>query len=450
MKIEKSINPKARRKLIYDWQILVRPSNYTIPETIAERKSFDIWAPKIAIDSIECFFNDKAKEALKDFSDTLYQCNEIREIASYNLIYKTVISFAEQNVIDQVKHQVTTQPLKDIENIINTIKSKCGQYHFVRVLDGLSLVGIERVPLGEVEIFIFSKSHENDMQEYRDANNENGFYDNIITPFVKSHLLNKVCIKATAYGDADIAEEIANRKLKQAINVIRFIFCIYGYNRVHERLIKINLLSESFNVSERNLKINRDNKIITLTGDSRKALQSFDIDLTLLNELREFYFYDAWIDFIAREKKTEIEESILTSIYWIGEAQNDYIPESAFIKYWTALETFFSISDEHREVNNIVEQLARGISCLLALGGYQFVKVDDIGETYKRVKSLYIKRSKIIHRGIYAHINPIDLGEICKYSVWCTLTCIGLRSIGYRMLDQIKHETNRLFVLRRR
>lgn len=237
--------------------------------------------------------------------------------------------------------------------------------------------------------------------------------------------------------------------MKQAINVIRFIFCVYGYSRVYDRLIKINLLSESFNTSERNLRVNQDNSIITLSGNSRKPLQIFDVDLKLLNELREYYFFDDWTGFISSENKTEIEEAILTSMYWTGEAQNDYIHESAFVKYWTALETFFSISDKHGD-EAITEQLAKGISCLLALGGYKFIKVDEIHVIYKRVKKLYKKRNKLIHRGIYEDIANEDLGEICKYAVWCALTCIGLRSNGYTTLGQIRQQTNRLFNLRNR
>jgi hypothetical protein len=59
------------------------------------------------------------------------------------------------------------------------------------------------------------------------------------------------------------------------------------------------------------------------------------------------------------DKKSELDENILTSIYWIGEAQNDFLRESAFIKCWTALETIFSVNG-----NGINEALARGIPIL--------------------------------------------------------------------------------------
>lgn len=449
MNIQKYLDPKSRRKLLHDWGILVKSSNYLVLESIAEYKGLDnIWAPKIKIDERECFFNETAKDALKDFVDTLFHIQHIHKIASYNLIYQTAISCIEQNVINQIKHQKTAQPLKDIETVINGINSECSHHEFVRLIDGITLVGLERVPLGDAEIFVFRETHEDDTQKYRENNNTNGFYDNVVAPFIRNNLLNKVCIKTKAYGDAEIAEEKAEKIMKQVINMIRFMFCIIGYSRAHERLIKVNLLSESFNVYEKNFKINLDTKRITLTGDTRKALQKFEIDPELLNNLKEFYFFDDWVSILLDEAKTELEEAFLTSVYWIGEAQNDYISESAFIKYWIALETFISIDNEHNENDGITEQLARGISCLLALGGYQFINVDEIEKTYKHVKRLYNKRSKIIHRGFYEDLSPIDLVEVCKYAVWCALTCIGLRSRGYKTLAEIKRETDRLHNLR--
>ena len=449
MTIKKYLDPKSRRKLLHDWEILAKPSNYLVPESIAEYMSLgNIWAPKIKIDEMECFFNETAKVALKDFAGTLFHIQHIHKIASYNLIYQQSILIIEQNIINQIRHHKTAQPLKDIEKVINAIKSECGHHEFVRLLDSITLVGLERMPLGDVEIFVFRETNEIGLQKYRENNNTNGFYDDVVAPFIRNNLLNKVCIRTKAYGDAAIAEEIAEKTMKQAINLIRFMFCILGYSRAHERLIKINLLSESFNVYEKNFHINLDKKRITLTGDTRKALQKFEINPELLNNLREHYFYDDWMSILLRKNKTELEEAFLTSVYWIGEAQNDYISESAFIKYWTALEAFFSIDNGHNENEGITEQLARGVSCLLALGGYQFINADEIEKTYKHVKKLYKKRSKIIHRGFYENLSSIDLVEVCKYAVWCALTCMGLRSRGYKTLAEIKRETNRLHKLR--
>lgn len=84
---------------------------------------------------------------------------------------------------------------------------------------------------------------------------------------------------------------------------------------------------------------------------------------------------------------------------------------------------------------------------LLALGGYRFIEINDVEKIFKAVKRLYNKRGRIVHRGIYGNVTPLELSEICKYAVSCVLTCIGLRTQGYETLKQIKDETNRLYNL---
>ena len=154
--------------------------------------------------------------------------------------------------------------------------------------------------------------------------------------------------------------------------------------------------------------------------------------------MKKYYFFDDLVLMLSKNAKTELEEAILTSIHWIGEAQNDFNHTDAFVKYWIAIETFFSISNE-----DITDSLAKGISTLLTAGGYRFVKINEATKIYKRTKNLYIKRNKIIHRGIYEDISPTELSEICKYAVWCVLTCLGFRSSGCKTLKQIKNEVNR-------
>ncbi|HLG30783.1 MAG TPA: hypothetical protein VI387_11280, partial [Candidatus Brocadiales bacterium] len=151
---------------------------------------------------------------------------------------------------------------------------------------------------------------------------------------------------------------------------------------------------------------------------------------------------DGLLFILTKENKTELEEAILTSIFWIGEAQNDYIYESAFIKYWTALETLITLRNE-----GITKDLAKSIPILLAFGGYKVIEIGEIEEVSKSVVKLYDKRSDIIHRGIYGDVSPVELTEVCKYAVWCVLTCLGLRSSNYETLEQIKNETDRLYNL---
>lgn len=443
----KFLDQKSIRKLGYLWNKLVNPNNFLIPETIDDHIQLGgFFAPKIKIDSTECYFNEKSKNDLEGLVNTLYEIETIRSIVSYDTVYKTAISFIESAVHKLLKHSIKPNSEKDIQNIILMLIRKKLSYQLLRIVEGVELKGIESLVLGNIEIFVFSEKHEIEMQSYRENNNLNSFFDVTVIPFIKEHLLNRVCIKITAVGDDTKSEEIATKQINQAINILRFMICIVANGKFLNNAIKISLLAESYNASENTIKVNLTNKELSLNyGKSRSPLQKFLIDPRLVDELRERCFFNDWITVLSKNNKTELEEAILTAIYWIGEAQNDFDYESAFIKYWIALETLFTISKE-----NITESLSKGIAVLLAFGGYRFIETSEVETMLKTVERLYDKRSKVVHRGIYEAVSPMELAEVCKYAVWSILTCFGLMSSGYETLEQTKNETNRLYDLSKR
>lgn len=323
------------------------------------------------------------------------------------------------------------------------IKQGQTSYRFFRIVDGIELKDLDAVAFCDVKLFVFSEKHMSEINKYCKSTNLNGFYDKSVDPFIKKYFINKICISSIGKGDEIKAEETTMKTINQVINFFRFIICIFAYERIYENRVKVNLLAESYNVSENTFTININDKKITLSlGRGRQSFQKLPINSELLNNLRECYFFDDWSFICSKQNKTELEEAILTAIYWIGEAQNDFTYESAFIKYWIALETLFSISKKE-----VTESLARGIAILSAFGGYEFIKISDVKKIFKDTEKLYDKRSEIIHRGFYGKVTPLELSEICKYAIWCVLTCFGLRTQGYETLKQIQEETNRLYKL---
>ncbi|MEW6739944.1 MAG: hypothetical protein ACOYU2_06290 [Nitrospirota bacterium] len=460
-------NQKTFRKLTHFWPTLTNPKNYVIPETIEEFKQLGgIFAPKIKINSRDYYFNEKTKAVLDDFVNTIGKIREIEDTISYRTAYKTTIDFIESAIYDQLKHSNKLNSEKDIKKILQTIiHHRQTRYQFFRIVEGIELKELDSVAFGDVKLFVFSENHMNEINKYRKSNNLNGFYDRSIEPFIKKHFVNKTCISTIANGDEIKAEEIGKKKINQVINLLRFIICIFAYERIYENRVKVNLLAESYNISENTLSINVDKKIISLHyGSSRKPVQKLPLDPQMINELKECCFFDDWIHIFSKPDKTELEKAILTAIYWIGEAQNDYIFESAYIKFWTALETLFSIPDTDNmksikcprcktpietitDKKGITKALSKGVAILLAFGGYRLIEINDVKKILKAVEKLYDKRSDVIHRGIYGDMKPSELAEICKYAVWCVLTCLGLRTQGYGTLKQIKDETNRLYNL---
>ena len=433
---------KLIRKLKHLWPSLVNPRNFLIPETIEEHKQFGIFAPRIKLEPYgECFFSEKSKLCLRDFTDTIYRIPQIANSISYNHVYQTSKSFIERAVSERVNHSTKVDSEKDIVNLLLSLINSRTPFQFYRVVEGIKLQGIESLMIGDVELFVYTEAREMELKAYREHNEERRFFDEYIIPFVKKHFLNRVCMRAVAVGDKIKAEEIAVNKIKESLNVLRFTICMLRPETIYDNRLKINLLAESYDVSENTMDVNLAENIISISfGKTRKPFDSLPIDIQLLEELRKNCFFEDLLAMLKSDKKSELDENILTSIYWIGEAQNDFLRESAFIKCWTALETIFSASED-----GVTEALARGIPILLAFGGYRFIRIDNVEEVHKNVKRLYRKRSKVIHRGVYEAVSPIELVEVCKYAVWSVLTCLGLRTKGYEKLEQIRMETDRLF-----
>lgn len=437
-------NKKVIRGLSHSWSSLVNPKNYVIPETVEEFKQIGgIFASKIKIDSIVCYFNQKSKAKLNDFVSTLFNIKEIGNTVSFDFAYKTTLASIEASINDQLKHAKKPAYEKEIKKILKTLILEQKIHQFYRAIDGIELKEMDSIILGDVELFNFSKKNILEIKKFRQYNNLNGFYDKSVEPLIKKLFLNRTCIRTIGKGDEAKANETAIKKIKEVISILRFIVCIMAHEIIYQNTIKITLLTESNKTVESTFRIDLDSKEISLNyRASKKPLQKLLLDSEMMASLKECYFFDDWISILSKQAKTELEEAILTAIYWIGEAQNDFNYEIAFIKYWTALETLFTIKKE-----GITESLGTGVATMLALGGFRFIETTDVKKIFKAVTKLYEKRSEIIHRGSYGKVTPIELSDICKYATWCVLTCFGLRTQGYESLQQIKEEAVRLYNL---
>jgi len=255
-------------------------------------------------------------------------------------------------------------------------------------------------------------------------------------------------MKSTAYGDKRTATKKSYRQMREVINFFRYIICLLIHERVSENIVKINILSETYKETDVSLiKRNKDNQLCLIWGRGRKSRQKFCIDKNRMDDISSHL--EGFNQIISSDSpRTEIEESILKAIYWIGEAQNEFDLDIAFIKYWTAIECMFSQKQE------TTQSLAKGVTISIIsiiFSDCQDIQDDIIVEhanlKYKEIKKLYGKRSDIIHEGethlTQQVIDENDISAICKYAAWSILNMFYLRSIGYVTRDEIKIQIDR-------
>lgn len=435
-----SKNKKNIRKLNYLWNGLINRKNFCYPETIDEFKTFNFFSPKVSFQKRDWYFKEKSRKRLVEFLNTLYEIPEINISFSYHTVYIRTIKYINKALYLKLIKNETIDPQNYIKQLVKHILKLRKKYIFIRTIEGIDIKEIKSFHIADIEISIYSEEYEqNFMDKYREFNNENNYFDISIIPYIRKNYSDKVCILATANGDREKAEEISLRKIKRGINVIRFLFCcVGGYKLIDRNAIKINLFDEAYHSSEKLIFIDDSTKTIGLSiGTGRKVSEKFILNSNKIKDIKEHYFYNDIEDIILKDKnRNELEDVILSSIYWVGEAQNELDTESAFLKYWTALETIFFNSEN----DGSTESIAKGISALICGSGYTTVSLKDIDQIYTSAKKLYKKRSKIIHRGKQDCVLPKELNEVCKYATWSTLSLFSLRAVGHKELKKLKNQ----------
>jgi len=179
-------------------------------------------------------------------------------------------------------------------------------------------------------------------------------------------------------------------------------------------------------------------KILTFTRYF-KSEQDFKIGTELSDYLVSVCFFRDLSVLIDKQNRNELEEAIVKSLYWIGEAQKDPSHASAWIKLWSCVECFFTLSEEE-----ITEKNARGISSLLVYGGYSHEEYDNYELLKRKIKKFYKLRSKIVHRADYTHIDIILLEELSFIVAWVIITMASLLNRGYTSLSQVQEQAERL------
>ena len=157
----------------------------------------------------------------------------------------------------------------------------------------------------------------------------------------------------------------------------------------------------------------------------------------LLAHLGDECFFQEISDLIDKDQRNELEESILKSLYWLGEAQKDSSNASSWVKLWSCLECFFTLGEKE-----ITEKNARGIASLILYGGYFHQDYRDYDELKKLIKTYYGLRSKIVHRAEHRHIDDGLLLKLSYLVAWVIITMASLMMRGYTKLAQVREKAD--------
>jgi hypothetical protein len=439
----KFVEPKIEKTINLTWNTLIKPKNYCIASTLEDlAKSFK--TPHLKINSQTWMFNDESIKKMREFTDifyfkTIYINKKTEEIATYDTIWKSIKIELELE-ISNIYKGIEKRNFKDvITAIFSRMSEQIKEIDFFFILDGLEIEEINQISFGNIKIVKFDDELTDEF--YQKSSIIDTSYAEHQRKNIEDNFLNKVVMICSAFGDSDKAEKIVRSKSKELINYLRYAICVMAHERISENMIKINIASETYTQTEDFLYQEVTNNITGYSrGRGRRSLEKLTINKNLLNNLEEKVFLNEFKSFLNKEQIGELEGSIITAIYWAGEAQNEFDLDIAFLKYWTALEAIFS-----NEKEKITHALCKGISITLAFSRYHFIEVSETLTIYKRISYLYDKRSKIIHSGFRQSITAQELSEICKYTSYIILSLFDFKNIGYTELKQIGRDIEKLY-----
>ncbi len=466
-------NPKKIKAIKMDLNKLLKIENYRLPVDVGEcfdtnkiklrmndseihlllDKKEDVF--RININSQPYFLRDKHRDILKKIVDEILSLynkrnDERSNIVSPDTVYNSINQVIESEMT--ARKQSSEYNKKLFDNILfaelkQVIENEITSFEFFSIVEGIEIKNMETISCGNVELFVFEQKHCDEFTNIFHANkipkDSEKFQET--QKYFHENFLGKVCMKSTAYGDERTAIKKSYRQMREVINFFRYIICLRIHERVSENIVKINILSETYKETDVSLiKRNKDNQLSLIWGHGRKSRQKFCIDKNQMGDIS--FPLEGFNQIINSDSSiTEVEESILKAIYWIGEAQNEFDLDIAFIKYWTAIECMFSQEP-------ITKSLAKGVTISIIFSCYQHIQdannVDDAKLIYKEIKKLYKKRCDIIHGGkthlTQQVIDEHDISAICKYAAWSISQMFCLRSGGYVTRDKIKKEIDRL------
>ena len=239
--------------------------------------------------------------------------------------------------------------------------------------------------------------------------------EKILTIFFKE---NEVYANTRVYGSINYAHTKSQTKIKIALNMLKLF--------LHDYECNFNLDGDIIYPKNRfYVLINSKNEI---TGGFSPSCSNFGCDFNKDAIYDEFQLYILSILF-NNEPKSEIENRLITSIYWFGEAMsvqfkhsskienkhNDPLENIEFFDGYSklmyliiSLESLFVYNDDSKS-----KAISKKVSALIANPGFE----QEIEEFLRKI---YDYRSKIVHSGIiYISNNDINrLIDCTRYAIF--------------------------------
>lgn len=308
----------------------------------------------------------------------------------------------------------------------DSIEERMEEWVFIIPLENVSLHN-EPFEVGNVKLYTFNENKAEEFMSTATAllNRDLYEYEREEWSNLKKSNSKRVCAEVKVKGLLDKSQEIALKKVRIALNILR----LYTYPKSDDSLRRyFGIVGEVIPGDVRYiLGFTEDKKWIFPIPEDFGYLAPFELDPERIETMKNNGF-EIVNEILKRDKHNSFETRLLASIYWFGSGLNigeikaaeiqkpkdkeqknthkDFEYFNAgdrFLKFFVALESLLIFNENEPITNNIAERVA------FLLGD----KYEERKEIKKRMKDLYGVRSKIVHHGD-VDITRYDLRDLTE------------------------------------
>lgn len=213
---------------------------------------------------------------------------------------------------------------------------------------------------------------------------------------------------------------------------MRYFICVHisHTGRVHDVGIILDepVISHGLNAFSFDL----ENNTSTMFGYGPKFRQEYLLTKENLDTIKRDWGAEKLWDLNERDEPNDLEASILSSISWLGDAQQENDINSSYVKYWIAIEALLT---GHKK-DDINTRIKNTIPIMISQCSRDLPSKTEVDKAYEL-------RCKVVHCGTQDMIKLTDINKVCAWTTQCLSICIHLLDRGYTSRDQIEIQINR-------
>lgn len=369
---------------------------------------------------------DTGLSSLRTITETLHAADLLNGATSYSDVYSACTKLFEQFLS---RNQRPDDGNELVALVRAELEMLSDQRTFVVPILGVELVGVDSLKLGDFKIVTapadaLSAAGVDDVDDHAGK----------ITELTKAtHWL----IGSTR-GTVRVAEEKFRAQAELLVGILTiYAASMYQRGATGFRIGVVMSPEEAHGPAAWSSWTDRER---TLTMHRRfVGKQNLEITQDLVNQLEDEKVVAAACQFFQSDIRSPLEEAIAKAVYWYSSAHRESVPVMKLVKYWSAVETFFSMDQA-----KITQAVSAGLTAVLVFGGLGFVPHDDYFATKRRVAELYSARSKALHRASHSHVSEMDAADLSQWVAWMLISMISFSMRGFTTVEQIKTLSDRI------